>query len=90
MESAPPPPAAGAGGAGTIAIPTSAVFSRSGGTASVWAVRDSSTTVARRSVSLGTMRDSTVVVTSGLRAGDRIAATGVHQLNDGQPVRPLE
>ena len=83
-------PASGADGAGTIAIPTSAVFSRSGGTASVWAVRDSSTTVARRSVSLGTMRDSTVVITSGLQVGDRIAATGVHQLNDGQSVRPLE
>ncbi|MCS3859540.1 efflux RND transporter periplasmic adaptor subunit [Salinibacter ruber] len=83
-------PASAADGAGAIAIPTSAVFSRSGETASVWTVRDSSTTVARRSVSLGTMRDSTVVVTSGLQAGDRIAATGVHQLNDGQPVRPLE
>ena len=83
-------PASGADGARAVTIPTSAVFSRSGGTASVWAVGDSSMTVARRSVSLGTMRDSTVVVTSGLRAGDRIAATGVHQLNDGQSVRPLK
>lgn len=79
-----------ADGAGAVTIPTSAVFSRSDGTASVWAVRDSSMTVTRRSVSLGTMRDSTVVVTRGLRAGDRIAATGVHQLNDGQSVRPLK
>ena len=82
--------ASGSGGTGTVTIPTSAVFSRSGGTASVWAVGDSSMTVTRQSVSLGTMRDSTVVVTSGLRAGDRIAATGVHQLNDGQSVRPLK
>ncbi len=83
-------PASGTDASGTIAIPTSAVFSRSGETASVWAVSDSSMTVTRQSVSLGTMRDSTVVVTSGLQAGDRIAATGVHQLSDGQSVRPLE
>ncbi len=73
-----------------VEIPTSAVFSTSSGTTSVWAVDDSSMTVTRQSVSLGTMRDSTVVVTAGLRAGDRIAATGVHQLSDGRPVRRLK
>ncbi len=83
-------PASRSGASGTVSIPTSAVFSRSDGSASVWAVDDSSMTVTRQSVSLGTMRDSTVVVTSGLRAGTRIVATGVHQLTDGQSVRPLQ
>ena len=83
-------PAAQSDTSGTVAIPLSAVFSRSEGDASVWVVSDSSSTVTRQSVSLGTMRDSTVVVTAGLRAGDRIAATGVHQLSDGHPVRPLQ
>jgi multidrug efflux pump subunit AcrA (membrane-fusion protein) len=73
-----------------VTIPISAVFSRSSGDASVWAVGDSSMTVTRRSVSLGPVRDSTVVVTSGLRVGEQIAATGVHQLTDGQSVRPLQ
>ena len=72
-----------------VTIPISAVFSRTSGDASVWAVGDSSMTVTRRSVSLGPVRDSTVVVISGLRVGERIAATGVHQLTDGQSVRPL-
>jgi RND family efflux transporter MFP subunit len=73
-----------------ITIPVTAIFSRSRGDASVWTVGDSSMTVTRRSVSLGPVRDSTVVVTSGLRVGERIAATGVHQLTDGQSVRPLQ
>jgi len=83
-------PAPRSDSSGAVTIPVSAVFSRSEGEASVWTVRDSSMTVMRQSVSLGTMRDSTVVVTAGLRAGDRIAATGVHQLSDGHPVRPLQ
>ena len=82
-------PAARSDTSGTITIPLSAVFSRSEGDASVWVVSDSSSTVTRQPVSVGTIRDSTVVVTSGLRPGDRIAATGVHQLSDGQTVRPL-
>ena len=83
-------PAASADPSGAVTIPISAIFSRSREDASVWAVDDSSMTVTRQSVSLGTVRDSTVVVTSGLRVGNRIAATGVHQLNEGQRVRPLQ
>lgn len=82
-------PAARPDTSGTVTIPLSAVFSQSEGDASVWMV-DSSRTVTRHSVSLGTIQDSTVVVASGLQPGDRIAATGVHQLSDGQTVRPLE
>ena len=82
-----------AGPAGTadtaaVSVPTSAVFSRPDGTPAVWRV-DTSMTVAAQPVALGTPRDSTVTVRRGLSAGDRIAATGVQRLNEGQSVRPL-
>jgi RND family efflux transporter MFP subunit len=71
-----------------LVVPTSAVFSAADGTPSVWVV-DSTMTVTPRPVTLGTPRDSTVAVQSGLQDGERIAATGVQQLQEGQPVRSL-
>lgn len=71
-----------------LVIPASAVFSDETGTPTVWHV-DSSMQVTRRTVDVGPLRDSMVTIRSGLTPGERIAATGVHQLTDGQTVRPF-
>ena len=46
--------------------------------------------VQRRAVAVGEMSGEKVVVTEGVSAGDRLAASGVHVLKEGQRVRPLE
>lgn len=89
-----------AGGAGTetsgssvfdqeppITISASAVFSAPNGTPSVWVVDPSSMTVSRQDVTIGTLQDDRVDVTSGLSPGTKIAITGVHRLASGQTVR---
>lgn len=72
-----------------VTVPASAVFSDASGRPTVWVVDGATMQVSRRTVELGELRDTMMTVRSGLRPGDRIAATGVHQLNDGQAVRPL-
>ncbi len=59
----------------------------------VWLVEagaDGMATVKRVDVEVGEMTENKIVVTDGLKEGDRIAAAGVHFLTEGQKVRPLE
>ncbi|MHC4559853.1 MAG: efflux RND transporter periplasmic adaptor subunit [Planctomycetota bacterium] len=44
-------------------------------------------TVHRQNVQVGTMEGDSIRITSGLSRGDKIAASGVHQLQEGQIVR---
>jgi multidrug efflux system membrane fusion protein len=46
--------------------------------------------VHRVDVKVGEMMQNEILVIEGLAKGDRIAAAGVHLLQEGRPVRPLD
>lgn len=81
-------------------IPLSAVIKdgKSGQTAgpdtpsklSVFVFEPESSTVKRREVSVGGVRENSIIVIDGLEVGDRIASAGVSFLRDGQEVKLLE
>ncbi|MEQ6888115.1 efflux RND transporter periplasmic adaptor subunit [Halomonas sp. CS7] len=48
------------------------------------------TVVARQQVTTGSTRDDVIEITEGLVPGDRVVATGLLRLRDGQPVKPTE
>jgi multidrug efflux system membrane fusion protein len=73
-----------------VAVPLSAVPVDGAGRYFVWRVeplRDDLFTVTRTDVSVGPMAGDRILVREGLSIGDRIAAAGVHVLQDGQTVR---
>jgi multidrug efflux pump subunit AcrA (membrane-fusion protein) len=53
---------------------------------------EGSSTVKKRTITLGGIRDNRLVVTEGIAAGDILASAGVSYLSDGQKVKllPLE
>ena len=71
-----------------IAIPMTAVFQHDGQPA-VWVV-GADRTVSLRPVRLKSFGDSEARVESGLQRGERIVVAGVHKLNAGQKIRPVE
>ena len=70
-----------------ILIPFGAVASSSDGSSFVWAIEDGK--VAQRPVSVGETRQSSVVIESGLSDGDKIAIAGLHSLQEGMSVKPI-
>ncbi len=59
----------------------------------VWKLKDvgdGGFTVHRADVTVGEMKRGDILVLSGVEPGDRIAAAGVHLLQEGQQVRILE
>jgi multidrug efflux pump subunit AcrA (membrane-fusion protein) len=78
-----------------LAIPTFAV-TRQSGQAFVLVVRPArpgeaggGEVVERRPVDLGLLSGDRWTVTSGVKAGERIAITGLQALRDGQPIKAL-
>ena len=72
-------------------IPVGALSPGSGDAGNYVFVYDAETSTLRRAaIEDGGIRDSDVVVTSGLQAGDIIAVAGVSFLRDGQKVRLME
>jgi membrane fusion protein, multidrug efflux system len=67
-------------------LPATAILSANG-TSEVWIVDPKTLTVSTRPVTVGTTSDSTVAVTAGLGAGDRVVVAGVHSLKAGQTVK---
>lgn len=56
----------------------------------VWVVDPASSTVQQRKVQLGAYTQDSVPVLSGLTANDWVVAAGVHILQEGQVVRPVD
>lgn len=77
-------------GGDTFLIPVSAVFTDPDGEQSVWVVDMNSMMVHKTAISAGSLMDSFVKVSSGLKAGDRIVTAGTHFLQEGMKVRLLE
>lgn len=72
-----------------IRIPLTAVSADALGQPGVWVV-DEHGRVTRRAIQAGPIRGADLTVESGLAAGERIVAAGVHALREGMHVRPLD
>ena len=75
------------------AVPIDAVPIDGLGNYHVWKVEagaDGTSTVHRAEVEVGEIIQSEILIVKGLERGDRIALAGVHLLEEGQRVRPLD
>ena len=81
------------GGIGGFLLPLSVLAPEGGkelqGAASVFLYDGASSTVKKRDITLGGVRDNRLIVTGGLGAGDIVASAGVSYLTDGQKVKLL-
>ena len=80
-------PAAEDGGEQPIRLPTAAVFGNDTGGSSVWVVDPDTMTVSEVEVEVGEFSSDGVAVLAGLVSGDRVAVSGVANLQDGMQVR---
>ncbi|MCG6119099.1 MAG: efflux RND transporter periplasmic adaptor subunit [Blastomonas sp.] len=80
--------AAAPGDAG-LAIPASAVFNVRAGEGFVYLLDAKANRVRARAVQIGKVDDRQLIVTGGLKPGDRIVASGLGMLVDGARVKPL-
>ncbi len=73
-----------------IVIPVTAVFStKTEGKSYVWVIDESTDTVNRREIRVGSLINTGLVIEEGLEYGEMIATAGVHFLDEGQQVRPM-
>lgn len=70
-------------------VPLSAIFQR-GTQPAVWVVDRDTGTVELRPVTIARWRDDTAAILSGVKEGELIATAGVHKLETGQKVKPLQ
>jgi len=70
-------------------VPLSAIFQR-GTQPAVWVVDKESGTVALRPVTIARWRDDTAAIAAGVKDGEMIAVAGVHKLEAGQKVKPVQ
>jgi RND family efflux transporter MFP subunit len=71
-----------------IAVPLQALQAE-GGVTHVWLVDPSTQTVRRTRVQVVNAVGNEIVIGEGLKSGDVVVTAGVHQLKEGQKVRPL-
>jgi RND family efflux transporter MFP subunit len=76
------------GGEETLVVPRTAIFQQ-GDQPAVWVV-GADDTVTLRPVTVGAYLDAGATIKAGLKAGERIAGAGVHKLNAGEKVRPIQ
>jgi RND family efflux transporter MFP subunit len=81
------------GGSSGLLVPLSVVAPEGGkdlqGVATVYLYEAATSTVKKRKISVGGIRDNLLVVTEGLSVGDIIASAGVSYLVDGEKVKLL-
>jgi len=76
-------------GAPVAEVPLSAIFQR-GTQPAVWVVDRQTGTVTLRPVTVARWRDEQAAIASGVKDGELIATAGVHKLEPGQKVKPLQ
>jgi RND family efflux transporter MFP subunit len=76
------------GDAQVARLPLGAVANR--GTGPLVYVVDQNGTLARRPVTISSITEDAVIVTSGVNAGDQVVTLGVHKLDPGARVRTVE
>ena len=75
--------------ASSVLVPLSAIHEKDGKPA-VWVVDAKTKQVALRAVTLGIYREDGATVTSGVGATDWVVANGVHKLQPGQVIKPID
>jgi multidrug efflux system membrane fusion protein len=70
-------------------VPLSAIFQQ-GTRPAVWVVDKTSGAVELRPVTIARWRDETALIASGVKDGEIIASAGVHKLEPGQKVKPIQ
>jgi RND family efflux transporter MFP subunit len=70
-------------------VPLSAIFQQ-GTQPAVWVVDRQSGAVELRPVVIARWRDETALIASGVKDGEIVATAGVHKLEPGQKVRPVQ
>lgn len=70
-------------------IPSTSVFSDEKGKSFVWLISPQSAELEKREVHLDRLLGKTVAVNKGLKPGEKIVATGVDFLKEGQKVKPF-
>lgn len=70
-------------------VPSSAIFQR-GTQPAVWVVDRQTGAVELRPVTIARWRDDTASISAGVRDGELIATAGVHKLEAGERVKPLQ
>ncbi len=73
-----------AASASQITLPIVSVQERSNGQKFVWLVSDGKAT--RRDVTVGSLQGNRIVITSGLKAGERVITEGYQKVSEGQRV----
>ena len=74
-----------------IQVPLTAIFSPDDIEKTyVWIIDKESNQVTRREVTTGSLKDSGIIVTQGITAGEWIAIAGVHYLREGMDVKILD
>ena len=76
-------------GAPLAEVPLAAIFQQ-GTQPAVWVVDRANGTVALRPVTIARWRDDTALIAAGVNEGDVVATAGVHKLEPGQKVRPVQ
>ncbi|MGI9478255.1 MAG: efflux RND transporter periplasmic adaptor subunit, partial [Hyphomicrobiaceae bacterium] len=76
-------------GAGSIAIPASAIGAEADGQPFVWIVTKPDNKVSKRLVKTGEAKSSMIIVTDGMNPGDVIVTAGVSFLRENMVVRPI-
>lgn len=74
---------------GNLFIPPDSVFASTSGESLVWVI-DESGRVIRAGIQVGELVGGQLEVLSGLKAGTNVAVSGIHTLEEGMVVRPLE
>lgn len=75
--------------ASSVLVPLSSIHEKDGKPA-VWVVDAKTKQVALREVTLGIYREDGATITTGLAANDWIVANGVHKLQPGQAIKPID
>ncbi len=70
-------------------VPLSAIFQQ-GTQPAVWVIDRSTGVIALRPVTVARWTDDTAAISSGVEEGEMIATAGVHKLEAGQKVRPVQ
>jgi RND family efflux transporter MFP subunit len=71
-----------------LIVPRAAIFQQ-GQQPAVWVV-GADDTISLRPVTVAAYQDAGAAIADGLKAGERIVAAGVHKLNAGEKVRPMQ
>lgn len=82
-------PISAKGGSSQVVVPASALFHQ-GDRPAVWVIRPDNQRLELRAVTVSEYRSNQVLLSGGVRVGERIVQAGVHNVHQGQQVLPVD